>query len=87
MQTIPASYGSPGDERLQIDADGSVQLQLKTEWSDGSTHLLFTPGEFIEKLTALIPPPKSHLVRWVYPPTRESFMLNLRCSELKPGMC
>jgi hypothetical protein len=24
----------------------------------------FTPGEFIEKLSAIIPPPKSHLVKW-----------------------
>lgn len=56
--------GPLSNERLQIDNDGKVQLQLKTKWSDGTTHLLFTPGEFIEKLTALIPLPKSHLVRW-----------------------
>ena len=44
--------------------DGKVKLELKTKWSDGTSHLLFTPGEFIEKLCALVPPPKSHLVRW-----------------------
>jgi hypothetical protein len=31
---------------------------------NGTTHLLFTKEEFLEKLTALIPPPRSHLVRW-----------------------
>ena len=36
----------------------------KTAYSDGTSHLLFTPGEFIEKLSAIIPPPKSHLVKW-----------------------
>ena len=30
----------------------------------GVTHLLLTPGEFIERLVALIPPPRTHLVRW-----------------------
>ena len=26
--------------------------------------MLFTPSEFLEKLAAIIPPRKSHLVRW-----------------------
>ena len=41
-----------------------MKLRLKTRYSDGTSHLLFTFGEFIEKLVALVPPPKSHLVRW-----------------------
>jgi len=56
--------GPLSNERLEITEDGKVKLQLKTRWSDGTTHLLFTLSEFIEKLSALIPPPKSHLVRW-----------------------
>ncbi len=31
----------------------------------GRSTLLFTPLEFIEKLVALIPPPKTHLVSWL----------------------
>jgi len=27
----------------------------QTPWSDGTSHLLFTPGEFLEKLSTLIP--------------------------------
>ena len=56
--------GPLSNERLEITSDGKVKLQLKSSWSDGTTHLLFTPGEFLEKLAAIIPPPKSHLVRW-----------------------
>ena len=56
--------GPISNERLEITAEGKVKLRLKTRWADGTTHLLFTPGEFIEKLMALIPPRKSHLVRW-----------------------
>lgn len=56
--------GPLSNERLQIREDGKVVLQLKSKWADGTSHLLFTAGEFIEKLAALIPPPRSHLVRW-----------------------
>ena len=41
-----------------------MKLRLKTPYSDGTTHLVLTYGEFIEKLVALIPPPRSQLVRW-----------------------
>ena len=56
--------GPLSNERLKIRGDGKVVLQLKSKWADGTSHLLFTPGEFIEKLAALIPPPKTHQVRW-----------------------
>jgi len=56
--------GPLSNERLHIRDDDKVLLQLKSKWADGTSHLLFTPGEFIEKLAALIPPPRSHLVRW-----------------------
>jgi hypothetical protein len=56
--------GPLSNERLELTADRKVKLRLKTPWSDGTTHLLLSYGEFMEKLTALIPPPRSHLVRW-----------------------
>ena len=56
--------GPLSNERIKITSDGKVKLQLKSSWKDGTTHLLFTPGEFLEKLAAIIPPPKSHLVKW-----------------------
>lgn len=56
--------GPLSNERLTITDDGKVKLQLKRSFDDGTSHLLFTPEEFIEKLSALIPPPRRHLVRW-----------------------
>jgi len=43
------SRGPLSHERLEITESGQVKLKLKTAYSDGTSHLLFTPGEFIEK--------------------------------------
>ncbi|MBP9708682.1 MAG: transposase [Oligoflexales bacterium] len=56
--------GPLSNERLELAAEGKIKLRLKTKWSDGTTHLLLSPTAFMEKLMALIPPPKNHLVRW-----------------------
>jgi hypothetical protein len=39
-------------------------LRLKTPYSDGTSHLLFSGLEFVEKLAALVPPPRIHLTRF-----------------------
>jgi Putative transposase len=39
-------------------------LKLKTKYSDGTSHLLFSGLEFVEKLAALVPPPRIHLTRF-----------------------
>lgn len=39
-------------------------LRLKSEWSDGTFAMEFTPHEFIEKLIAIIPQPRIHGVRF-----------------------
>ena len=49
-------------ERLSLTPDGLVLVTLKTEWHDGTTHLLFTPVELLEKLAALTPRPRINLV-------------------------
>jgi hypothetical protein len=41
---------------------GRVLLTLKTEWSDGTTALLFEPVELLERLAALTPRPRINLV-------------------------
>ena len=38
--------------------------RLKRRWRDGTTHLIFEPLELLEKLAALVPPPRFHLVRY-----------------------
>jgi hypothetical protein len=52
------------DERLQERPDGTLSLRLKRPWSDGTTHLLFSPGELIEKLIPLVPRPRAHIMRY-----------------------
>ena len=46
------------DERVQIDAAGQVELKLKTPWRDGTTHLVMSPPEFMQRLAALVPRPR-----------------------------
>lgn len=40
------------DERVQINAAGQVELKLKTPWRDGTTHLVMSPPEFMQRLAA-----------------------------------
>jgi hypothetical protein len=49
-------------DRLQLTPDGRVLVTLKGEWTDGTTHLLFEPVEFLEKLAALTPRPWINLL-------------------------
>jgi hypothetical protein len=58
------SRGPLSNDRLTILPSGNVRLRLKSVFRDGTSHLVFTMSEFIEKLTALIPPPKTHLSIW-----------------------
>jgi hypothetical protein len=52
------------EERLELKASGDVVLKLKTKYSDGTSHLLFSGLEFVEKLAALVPQPRIHLTRY-----------------------
>ena len=52
------------EERLQELPEGTLSLRLKRPWSDGTTHLLFSPGELIEKLIPLVPRPRAHITRY-----------------------
>jgi hypothetical protein len=52
------------NDRLSELPDGDLTLRLKRPWSDGTTHLLFSPGELIEKLVPLIPRPRAHVTRY-----------------------
>jgi hypothetical protein len=49
-------------DRLSEAPEGRLFYELKRAWSDGTTHLCFTPQGLIERLCALVPPPRSHLV-------------------------
>lgn len=55
----PLAQGS-----LQQISDEEIAFRLKTPWSDGTTHLILSPMELIEKLAALVPLPRVNLVRY-----------------------
>ncbi len=52
------------DERVQLNAAGPLELKLKTPWRDGTTHLVMSPLEFMQRLAALVPRPRLHLIRF-----------------------
>jgi hypothetical protein len=49
---------------VQLNAAGRVELKLKTPWRDGTTHLVMSPLEFMQRLAALVPRPRLHLIRF-----------------------
>jgi hypothetical protein len=59
---------SPGsalsDDWVQLNAVGQVELQLKTRWRDGTTHLVMSPLQFMQRLAALVLRPRLHLIRY-----------------------
>jgi len=52
------------NERVQINSAGHVVLKLKTAWRDGTTHIVMSPLEFMQRLAALVPRPRLHLIRF-----------------------
>jgi hypothetical protein len=52
------------DDRVALREDGKIELELKTKWNDGTTHLIFTPRQFMQRLVALVPAPQANLTRY-----------------------
>ncbi len=52
------------NERLGCNGKGQVVLQLKSSWRDGTTHIVMSPLEFMQRLAALVPRPRLHLIRF-----------------------
>ena len=50
-------------DRLSRRPDGLLVYKLKTPYKDGTEYLLFSPEELLEKLAALVPIPRVHLIR------------------------
>jgi hypothetical protein len=51
-------------ERLSKLRDGRLLYRLKRRWRDGTTHMVFQPLELVEKLAAIVPPPRVHMIRY-----------------------
>ena len=51
-------------ERLSVNRAGQVVLKSKTPYRDGTSHLVMSPLEFMQRLAALVPRPRLHLIRF-----------------------
>jgi hypothetical protein len=56
--------GAVSLERLAQDANGDLVSTFTHSWSDGTTGMRLSPMELLEKLAALVPLPRVHLVRY-----------------------
>jgi hypothetical protein len=52
------------EKRLSLTSAGNIRYQLKTPYSDGTTHVIFNPLDFISKLASLVPKPRVNLTRF-----------------------
>ncbi|MCB0385750.1 MAG: transposase [Bdellovibrionales bacterium] len=51
-------------ERLSLNQRGQVIYTLKKPYSDGTTHIVMTQLELLERLAAIVPRPRVHLTRF-----------------------
>jgi hypothetical protein len=56
--------GAVSMERLEEEESGDLVYTFTRAWSDGTTGIKLSPLELLEKLAALVPPPRVHLVRY-----------------------
>jgi hypothetical protein len=56
--------GAVSLERLEEDANGDLLSTFTRPWSDGTIGIKLSPLELLEKLAALVPLPRMHLVRY-----------------------
>jgi Putative transposase len=43
---------------------GQVVLKLKTPYRDGTSHIVMSPLEFMQRRAALVPRPRLHLIHF-----------------------
>jgi hypothetical protein len=51
-----------GQGRLKKLLDGRVAVILQRPWADGTTHLVFTPMELLQRLVPLVPRPRINML-------------------------
>lgn len=56
--------GAVSLERLTEDANGDLVYLFTQPWSDGTTAIKLSPLGLLEKLAAIVPLPRAHLVRY-----------------------
>jgi hypothetical protein len=51
-------------DRLTRRADGSLELELKSVWKDGTRAIVLEPDDLLTRLVAAVPPPRQHQLRY-----------------------
>jgi hypothetical protein len=59
-----ASRGPISNERLSLLPDGRIRHKLKRRWKDGTKAVIYEPMELMERLAALVPPPRFNILRY-----------------------
>ena len=59
-----AGRAAIAENRLSELPDGRVAYSLKKRWKDGTTHVVMTKQVLMERLCALVPRPRRHLVTY-----------------------
>ena len=49
---------------LEKVADDKYLFKLKSQWSDGTSYIILSGHELLEKLAAIVPPPRAHTTRY-----------------------
>ena len=75
------------EKRLSLTSAGSIRYQLKTPYSDGTTHVIFEALDFVAKLASLVPKPKVNPTRFhgVFAPNSKHRILVNQPGEVKAG--
>jgi hypothetical protein len=59
-----AARGPIAQGRLSRTSDGQILYRFKRPFRDGTTHVLLSQQEFLERLAAQVPPPRRHMVTY-----------------------
>jgi hypothetical protein len=51
-------------DRLELRADGRLELTLKNVWKDGTRAVVLEPDDLLVRLCAAVPAPRMHLLRY-----------------------
>ncbi len=79
--------GAVALERLEEDANGDLVYTFTKPWSDGTTGMTLSPLELLEKLAAIVPLPRVHLVRYAGCLAPHSQMRGARQPDATPAGC
>ncbi|MBC8285632.1 MAG: transposase [Nitrospinae bacterium] len=74
------------NERLSFLEDGRVRYELKRPYSDGTTNLVYTQQEVMERLATIVPPARANIVRYhglLAPNAKDRNLIIPRCGAVE----